>query len=222
MLELALQAGRRRGALRVLCLGAHSDDVEIGCGGTLLEWQRGAGALEVHWAVLSADATRQGESREAMRAFVAARSRGELLFGGFRDGRFPAQYEAVKEFVETVRREVRPDVVFCHCRDDLHQDHRIVAEMAWNTFRDQLVLEYEVPKWDGDLGRPNLYQPVSRRVAVRKAQTLLRVHRSQAGRDWFTEDTFLALMRLRGIEARAPGGHAEAFYARKLRLGSRV
>jgi LmbE family N-acetylglucosaminyl deacetylase len=217
MLELGLLPDRRRGPLRILCLGAHADDIEIGCGGTLLEWTSRR-PLQVHWAVFSADDVRAREAAAAFHELVQPRHRGELLLGGFRDGRFPAQYAEIKEFAETVRTATRPDVVLCHTRDDLHQDHRIVAEMAWNTCRDQVVLEYEVPKWDGDLGRPNVYVPVTQGNAKRKVDALLRSHASQAGRDWFAADTFLGLMRLRGVECRSPSGYAEAFVGRKLTL----
>jgi LmbE family N-acetylglucosaminyl deacetylase len=149
---------------------------------------------------------------------VAPAYRGTLEFGAFLDGRFPAAYAEIKSYCESLRRRPDPDMILCHGRDDRHQDHRVVNEMVWNTFRDHLVLEYEIPKWDGDLGQPNFYVPVDVRAARAKVDALLKSFPSQAGRDWFTRDTFMALMRLRGLECRAPSGYAEAFQARKLRI----
>ena len=211
-----LRLERQRRARRILCLGAHCDDIEIGCGAALLALQS-AGPVRVDWAVLSSTPQRHAETRLAMQALMPAAARGELVAGTFPDGRFPAHYDEIKEFVEALKKRLpAPDLIFCHEREDRHQDHRLVNELAWNTFRDHMILEYEIPKWDGGLGQPNVYVPVTAQQAHRKAATLLRAHRSQRARDWFTRETFLGLMRLRGIECRAPGGYAEAFYGRKL------
>jgi len=210
-----VNTGRR---LRVLCIGAHCDDVEIGCGGTLRELQAQRTNVVIDWALLSGNPQRAAESRKAMSMLVARRSRGELVFGNFSDGRFPAEYLAIKDFFESLKRLPRPDLIFCHERDDRHQDHRIVNEMVWNTFRDHIVLEYEIPKWDGGLGQPNVYVPVSAKAADAKVNALIRAHQSQLERDWFTPDTFTALLRLRGIECRSPSGLAEAFHGRKLQV----
>ena len=219
MLELIPHRPRRR-TLRVLCVGAHCDDIEIGCGATLLAMQGRLGKLAVEWAVLCGSAERRRESTKAMGLLLQPRARAGILFGDFADGRLPAQYAQTKEFFESLkRRRARPDLILCHERNDRHQDHRIVNEMVWNTFRDHLVLEYEIPKWDGGLGQPNVYVGVSRQQAKAKVAALLRAHRTQAGRDWFTAETFLGLMRLRGIECRSPSGYAEAFHGRKLQLG---
>lgn len=218
MLALLPRVGRR--PLNVLCVGAHCDDVPIGCGGSLLALQKSVAQLRIDWLVLSADARRRREEARAFAAFVSPKSRGGLKLGGFPDGRFPTQYGPIKEFFEAAKKDLpAPDVILCHERDDRHQDHRLINEMMWNTFRDHLILEYEIPKWDGGLGQPNLYVPLSRVQAQRKAKALLRVYPSQGGRDWFTEETFLSLLRLRGIECRAPGGYAEAFHGRKVILG---
>lgn len=206
--------------LRVLCIGAHCDDIEIGCGATLRVLQKPGRRVSMDWACLSGDALRMAESRKAMAMLVAPRCRGELVFGEFSDGRFPAEYQRIKEFFESLKRLPRPDLILCHERDDRHQDHRIVNEMVWNTFRDQLILEYEIPKWDGGLGQPNVYVPVSAAQAQTKVKALLQSHRSQARRDWFTADTFMALLRLRGIECRAQSGLAEAFHGRKIRFAA--
>ena len=217
MRDLILRSPRRR-VTRVLCLGAHCDDIEIGCGAALLALQA-AGRVRVDWAVMSGTPERRGETRAAMRALVPRASRGDLTVGEFPDGRFPARYEAIKAYMEALKKGApAPDVIFCHERDDRHQDHRVVSELTWNTFRDHVILEYEIPKWDGGLGQPNVYVPVTQAQARKKASVLLRTYRSQASRDWFTAETFLGLMRLRGIECRAPGGYAEAFHGRKLRF----
>jgi len=206
-----------KGTRRILCVGAHCDDIEIGCGGALLAAQR-QGSARIDWVVLSGTAQRRAETAAAMRALVRPAARGELLFGDFPDGRFPARYGQVKEFFESLKARPPPDVILCHERDDRHQDHRAVNEFVWNTFRDHLVLEYEIPKWDGGLGQPNTYVALSAAQARRKVQALLRAHRSQARRDWFTADLFMAMLRLRGMECRSPSGYAEGFYARKIRF----
>ena len=204
--------------LRVLCIGAHCDDIEIGCGGTLRALQSQRKKIIIDWALLSGSAQRAAESTKAMSLLVAPRARGEIKFGDFADGRFPADYARIKEFFESLKHLPRPDIIFCHERDDRHQDHRVVNEMVWNTFRDHLVLEFEIPKWDGGLGQPNTYVPVTAKQAKAKVDARLKAHRSQLGRDWFTAETFLALMRLRGIECRSESGLAEAFHGRKLRV----
>jgi LmbE family N-acetylglucosaminyl deacetylase len=155
-----------------------------------------------------------------MRRLVKPGLRGEFDVGNFSDGRFPAQYEAIKEYFEHLKRRVpKVDLIFCHERDDRHQDHRVINEMTWNTWRDQLILEYEIPKWDGGLGQPNIYVPISLTEGRRKVSALLKSHRSQLARDWFTESTFMAMLRLRGLECRAPSGLAEAFHGRKVAIG---
>lgn len=212
-----VSAGGR--ALRVLCLGAHCDDIDIGCGGTLLQLQAMQAVAAIDWVVLSGDDTRRAEATAAFEAFVGTAVRGELVFGQFPDGSMPGHYSKVKAFFEALKDRPAPDLVFTHERDDRHQDHRLVNEMTWNTFRDQLVLEYEIPKWDGGLGQPNVYMPLAPAVAEQKVRALLDTYRSQASRDWFSAGTFEALLRLRGIECRAPSGFAEAFHGRKIRLG---
>ena len=216
---LLLDRPRNR-PLRVLCVGAHCDDIEIGCGGTLFSLQRAGAPVRIHSALLSGNDERRREALAARNAFVRPANRGELVFGDFRDGRLPAQYAEVKDFIESLKARTQPDVVLCHEREDRHQDHRLVNEMVWNTFRDHVVFEYEIPKWDGGLGEPNVFVPLTAAQANRKADAIIRSYRSQAGRDWFTRDTFLGLMRLRGVECRAPQGYAEAFHGRKLLIKS--
>lgn len=216
MLGLGFDIGDR--PLRVLCIGAHCDDIEIGCGATLATLARGEAEAVVDWVILSGTEQRQGESRAAMRALLGDAARGQLLFGDFEDGRFPAEYGRLKDFFEELKSLEVPDLILTHERDDRHQDHRICNEMVWSTFRDQVVLEFEIPKWDGGLGNPSVYVPVTREAAGLKVDALLSCHGSQRHRDWFTRSTFESLMRLRGIECRATAGLAEAFHARKLVL----
>ena len=178
MLDLIVKPGR--GATRVVCLGAHCDDIEIGCGGALLALQQ-RGNVTIDWVVMSGSEQRRAETRNAMRALVRPAARGKLTFGDFPDGRFPAEYAAMKDFIEGVKAASnRTDVVLTHERDDRHQDHRLVNELTWNTFRDQVVLEYEIPKWDGGLGQPNVYVPMSAAQARSKIDALLSAHKSQA------------------------------------------
>lgn len=217
MLDLVLDSGRRR-ALRVLCVGAHCDDIEIGCAATLLALQARRRRVIIDWVVFSGSAARHAETALAMRLLVRGAHHGRLLFGDFADGHFPAAYGGIKGFCEGLKRLPAPDLILCHERDDRHQDHRVVNEVVWNTFRDHLVLEYEIPKWDGGLGQPNVYVPVDARQARTKVNALLKAYGTQKARTWFTRDTFMAMLRLRGVECRSPTGYAEAFHGRKLRF----
>jgi LmbE family N-acetylglucosaminyl deacetylase len=217
MLDLVGNLPARRNA-RILCVGAHCDDIEIGCSAALqVVLQRRPNAV-VDWVVLSGTPDRRKEARDSMTRLIRPRQRGVLQFAEFADGLFPANYAAIKGFFESLKRLPSPQLIFCHERLDRHQDHRIVNEMVWNTFRDHLVLEYEIPKWDGSVSEPNLYVPVSAAQLRSKVKHLLAAYSSQRSRDWFTSETFTALARLRGIECRAPSGYAEAFYLRKARL----
>jgi LmbE family N-acetylglucosaminyl deacetylase len=216
VLELSLGA-REGGPLSVVAVGSHSDDIEIGCGGTILELVDAGVPVHVTWVVLSAAGERAGEARGSAQAFLGG-VESEIRLASFRDAFFPHD-QGVKEFFEELKHDVRPDVILTHTRSDLHQDHRTVCELVWNTFRNHLVLEYEIPKYDGDLGSPNAFVAVQERHARRKAELLVEHFASQRDKHWFTEDLFLGLMRVRGAECRSPTGYAEGFYARKLRLG---
>lgn len=204
--------------LRLLCLGAHSDDLEIGCGGTLLHWLQEAPAVEVTWVVLAGGEQRVAEARKSARALLRGAGSLKLAFGSFRDGYFPGQYNEIKSFFEDIKRSVQPDIIYSHCLDERHQDHRLVAELTWNTWRDHLVFEYEIPKYEGDLPQPNAYVPLSASIVRRKLAHLDRHFASQRSKDWFRTDVFRAQMLLRGVECRAPSGFAEAFHARKMVL----
>jgi LmbE family N-acetylglucosaminyl deacetylase len=216
MIGLTLPVDRK--PLRIVCIGAHCDDIEIGCGGALLQLQKAAGNLTIDWVVLTGDDARRAESTAAMQMLVEPRFCGELIFGEFPDARLPAVYGELKNFFATLGARFKPDLIFCHERNDAHQDHRLVNEMTWGTFRDHLILEYEIVKWDGDLGTTNSYVPLDKDIVDRKVDVLMQTYGSQRSKDWFTPATFLALMRIRGVECRSPSGYAEAFVARKLVL----
>ena len=215
MLRLVPEVRRGR-QLRLLCIGAHSDDLEIGCGGTILTWLANMPAVEVTWVVLSAEGIRASEARRSARALLARAAARKIFIANFRDCFLQAQYVDVKSHFEHLRKEIDPDIILTHWLQDRHQDHRLVAELTWNTWRNHLVLEYEIPKYEGDLVTPNVYVPIPTSVARRKISHLNRHFSSQRSKDWFAADTFLGLMRLRGLESRSQSGFAEAFHARKL------
>jgi LmbE family N-acetylglucosaminyl deacetylase len=204
---------------RVLAIGCHSDDIEIGCGGTLLTLVESNPELEVTWLVLNAEGERAGEAEASARAFLrGARRAPRIVLESFRDSFFPYVGAEVKEAFERLKPTVEPQVVFTHAGTDLHQDHRLVAELTWNTFRSHLILEFEIPKYDGDLASPNVFVPLGPAVVERKIELLLEHFGSQRSKHWFTDDVFRGLMRLRGMEASSATGYAEAFRCRKLQL----
>jgi LmbE family N-acetylglucosaminyl deacetylase len=205
---------------RLLCLGAHSDDIEIGCGGTVLRLLEMFPELAVRWVVFSGDERRAAEARCAASLFLADAKVADVTVERFHDGFFPYVGGEIKAFFETLKSEPAPDLIFTHQREDRHQDHRLVSELTWNTFRDHAILEYEIPKYDGELGSPNVYVPLDAETRVRKVQYLMRAFGSQRDKRWFSEDTFTGLMRLRGVECAATDGHAEGFHARKLVLAA--
>ena len=205
------------GPFRVLCLGAHSDDIEIGCGGTLLFLREQYPGTEFHWVVFNATGVRETEARRAAELFGGSAVR-ELTLKAFRDGFMPYAGAEVKAVFEELKQFPHPDLVLCPWRNDAHQDHRLVSELTWNTFRNHLILEYEIPKYDGDMGRPSIFVPLEPALYRKKIENLLDVFQSQHAKPWFEESTFLSLMRLRGMECNSPSGHAEAFHCRKLVL----
>jgi LmbE family N-acetylglucosaminyl deacetylase len=213
MYGLSLGAGGSA-RLSLLCVGAHSDDIEIGCGGLLLELAR-TRRLSVHWVVFSAGGQRAAEARRGAARFLEGAARRRITTHRFRDGFFPYEGAAIKAAFERLKRTVRPDLVLTHYRDDRHQDHRVLSDLTWNTFRDHCILEYEIPKYDGDLGTPNLFVPLDEATSRRKVALIRETFATQGDKHWFADETFLGLMRLRGMECRAPGRYAEAFYARK-------
>jgi len=217
VLNVDLAPGNR--PLRLLCIGAHSDDLEIGCGGTVLEWLARNAQVEVTWVVLSAPPARAAEARRSAAAFLRRAQRRTIVLHAFRDGHFPAHFAELKAVFAGLASASAPDVVLAHTLDDRHQDHRLVSELAWQSFRDHLILEYEIPKYEGDLGRPNFFVPLSASAARRKVDNLMRHFPSQRAKSWFRPETFRAAMHLRGIECRSPSGSAEAFVARKIVCG---
>ena len=203
----------------ILCIGAHSDDIEIGCGGTLMALLAAHAGVRVHWVVFSATEARAREARSAAERILAPAGQAHVAVEGFRDGHFPWEGAAIKQYFEGLKRAVTPDLVLTHYRHDRHQDHRTLADLTWNTFRDHWVLEYEIPKYDGDLGRPNAYVALSDAQRRAKVDLLMDCFPSQHEHAWFTPETFNGLMRLRGLECAAPTGYAEAFHGHKLVLG---
>ena len=210
MLQFELPASTNR----ILCLGAHADDIEIGCGGTLLKWRQQYPDLQVHWVVFSAEGQRASEAQNSARRMLGQAAH-EISVQDFRTSYFPFDAAKIKEFFESLK-VVTPDVIFTHYRDDRHQDHRVLSDLAWNTFRDHFILEYEIPKYDGDFGAPNIFVPLTDELAQKKAAHVFESFPSQSDKHWFSEETFLALMRLRGVECASR--YAEAFYCRKLAL----
>lgn len=214
MLQLALEPPATA-PLRVLAIGAHPDDVEIGCAGTLLRMIERGDVSEVCWVVLSGEGERAAEARDSAGALLAGVAHRRIVLRDFVDGFFPYDGRQIKTFFEELKREFSPHVVFTHQRHDLHQDHRACCELTWNTFRDHLVLEYEIPKFDGDMGQPNVFVPLDESICRRKISHLMTHFASQVPKRWFKEDLFSGLLRLRGMECNSPTSFAEAFYCRK-------
>ncbi|MBX3324392.1 MAG: PIG-L deacetylase family protein [Nitrospira sp.] len=210
-----LQFGQSKELLRVLCLGAHSDDIEIGCGGTILRLLAQFRYVEVNWIVFSSGRERKAEALNSASQFLAKATRREVTIRNFPGSFFPFKGEAIKAFFERVKRQVSPDIIFTHYRHDLHQDHRVVSDFTWNTWRNHLILEYEIPKYDGDMGVPNMFIPLDEATVRTKARILMDSFKTQRTKQWFSEDTFCSLARIRGVECNSPERYAEAFYCRK-------
>jgi LmbE family N-acetylglucosaminyl deacetylase len=215
---ITLKLAQGQAPLKVLCLGAHSDDIEIGCGGTIIKIIREYPAVEFDWIVFGAAGARKKEALASAAALLKGAARKIVQVRSFRDGYFPYIGGEVKDSFEELKKKVRPDLIFTHQRSDLHQDHQLIADLTWNTFRDHLILEYEVPKYDGDLETPSVYVPLDAAQAKAKVRHILGHFQSQSGNGWFDRATFLALLRLRGIESNAPSGFAEGFTGHKLTL----
>jgi LmbE family N-acetylglucosaminyl deacetylase len=216
---IGLQFGHIAGnALQILCLGAHSDDIEIGCGATLLRLLEEHPGSTVQWVVFSGSEQRADETQRSARLFLRDATHTQIVTHRFRDGFFPYIGAEIKEVFEQIKSTHSPDLIFTHHGQDLHQDHRVISELTWNTFRKHLILEYEIPKYDGGLGTPNLYVTIAESARVAKIEHLMEVFASQRDKLWFSAQTFDALMRLRGIECVSPTGYAEGFHARKLAI----
>jgi len=203
--------------LKILCLGAHADDIEIGCGGTILQLAKQYPNCVLHWVVFSADGIRSREAKQSAALFAGSATIRGPQIKSFKDGFMPYFGAEVKAAFEELK-EVSPNVVFTHTRQDAHQDHRLLAELTWNTFRDHLILEYEIPKYDGDMGQPSIFVPLDAATCKKKVDSIMEAFRSQHDKRWFQPETFYSLMRLRGMECNSSSGYAEAFYGRKLRL----
>ena len=203
----------------ILCLGAHADDIESGCGGMVLKLLEENPGIEVHWVVFSAAGERRGEAQRTAEFFLAGAAGRTIEIENFRDASFPYQGQELKDRFLRLEKEVRPDLIFTHRRADRHQDHRFLAELTWNAFRNHVILEYEIPKYEGDLGAPNFFVPLSETNAQKKVNGLMQGFPTQTARSWFTEDLFWSLMRIRGIECHSPTRYAEGFTASKLTLG---
>ncbi len=204
--------------MRILCIGAHSDDIEIGCGGTILRLISEYAETGVHWVVLGSSGERDREAAMSAESFLEHAHEKDITIKSFKASFFPYRAEEIKEFFEKLKTEQSPDVVFTHYRNDLHQDHRVVSQLTWNTFRNHLILEYEIPKYDGDMGAPNLFVHLDEAICEKKVGLLMAHFQTQRDKDWFTPDVFRSLLRLRGMESRAPGNYAEGFYCRKIVL----
>ncbi len=201
---------------KVLFVGAHADDIEIGCGGTVLRLIRECPDIEIHWHVFSAPGLRRREAQQSAREFLKDAARKTVRVEAFQERYFPNQWAAIKAAFDKLGRQFAPDLVFTHRRDDHHQDHRVLSELTWNTFRNQLICEYEIPKYEGDLGQPNFYVTLEKEICQQKVAAVMRHFPTQSTKYWFTEDTFLALLRLRGLECGPKTHYAEAFHTRKL------
>jgi LmbE family N-acetylglucosaminyl deacetylase len=218
MLSLRFQ-GADRPLRQVLCLGAHCDDLEIGCGGTVLSLAGGPNPPAFTWVIFASDATREAEALRSAELLFRSVPGARVVIHKFRDGFLPYEGGAVKDAFEELKATISPDLVLTHYRHDFHQDHRLVSELTWNTFRDHLILEYEVPKYDGDLGAPNFFVPLDEALCQQKLDVIMSSFISQLGKRWFSPELFRALLRLRGMECNAPSNYAEAFYCRKLVAG---
>ena len=203
-------------ARRVLCLGAHSDDIEIGLGGTLLKVIGHRSDLEIWWIVFSAPGYRAAEAEASANDFLSGVKNRQIRIGPFRESYFPSEWPSIKDWFEQIKGQFDPEIVFTHFRHDRHQDHRVLSDLAWNTFRNHLILEYEILKYDGDIGSPNIFVPLSEELCLRKTALLLKHFKTQSTKHWFTSDTFEAMHRIRGVECASTTGRAEAFYCRKL------
>jgi LmbE family N-acetylglucosaminyl deacetylase len=215
MMNVNFQKGKG-GASRILCVGAHSDDIEIGCGGTILRLQAENPKLEFTWVVFGAHGLRGREAEKSAGRFLKHAKKKNVEILKFRDGFFPYEGARIKEYFEQMKENVRPDIIFTHYRHDLHQDHRLISELTWNTFRDHLILEYEIVKYDGDLGTPNFFVHLDPETCKRKINHIRTCFDTQRNKVWFSDDAFYSILRLRGIESNAPGGYAEGFYGRKV------
>jgi LmbE family N-acetylglucosaminyl deacetylase len=212
-----LTFGLRNGSPgKVLCLGAHADDIEIGAGGAILRLCEQYDNLEVFWVVFAASGPRGAEAKKSASIFLKKAYRKTVVVKSFRDSFFPFQGARIKAYFEELKESFSPDLIFTHNRSDLHQDHRFISEATWNTFRDHFILEYEIVKYDGDLGNPNFFVGLDVETCRKKIGAIVTCFKTQNGRKWFSEETFLSILKLRGIESSAADAYAEGYYCRKM------
>lgn len=202
---------------KILCLGAHPDDIEIGCGGTILKILDGIPGASFHWVVFSGNQKRTIEAQDSARCFLG-NAKVEFDFLQFKDAYFPFIGGSIKDYFEELKKNYCPDIIFTHYSNDAHQDHRLISDLTWNTFRDSFIMEYEIPKYDGDLTTPNLYVHLDAQIVSKKISHILNNFKSQKEKSWFSEDTFKSLLRIRGIESNALDRYAEGFHCRKIIL----
>ncbi|MBE0568176.1 MAG: PIG-L family deacetylase [Deltaproteobacteria bacterium] len=206
-----------RSSMNILCLGAHCDDIEIGCGGAILKYSQIIKNINVYWVVFSSDNNRRTEAIHSAEDFLKNVNNKNIVVNQFRNSYFPDCWGEIKEYFEDkIKSSFTPDLIFTHCRGDLHQDHRVINELTWNSFRNHLILEYEIAKYDADLGSPNTFVGLDESICKKKIEYILNNFKSQSDKPWFTEDLFMSIMRLRGVESNSPGRYAEAFYCRKI------
>ncbi len=215
---LKINFDKKDSGLKILCLGAHADDIEIGCGGTILRLIESYSGLEFKWVVFSSGEVREREARQSAEQFLTGAGKHEVDILSFKDGFLPYNGGEIKNYFEQLKLNFSPDIIFTHYKNDYHQDHRLISELTWNTFRDHLILEYEIVKYDGDLGQPNFFVHLSENYVDKKINLITGMFVSQQNKPWFGEDTFKSIMRIRGVESNAPEKYAEAFYVRKLTI----
>jgi LmbE family N-acetylglucosaminyl deacetylase len=215
MLKISLENDSPK---KILCLGAHCDDIEIGCGGTMIKLAHTLKDAEIRWVVFSSDARREKEALKSANDFLKSLKKKNIVIKRFRNSFFPYHGAEIKEYFEQLTKEFSPDIIFTHFRNDLHQDHRLISELTWNTYRNHLILEYEIPKYDGDFGSPNFFVQFDETISLKKITKIMKYFKSQSDKAWFTKDTFLSILRLRGVESNAPDKYAEGFYCRKIIL----
>jgi LmbE family N-acetylglucosaminyl deacetylase len=205
---------KNKAPVNILCLGAHCDDIEIGAGGTLLKIFRDYEIAAVNWIVFASDEIRKKEAVASAEKFLVDIPEKNIQIKSYRDGYLPYQAPEIKEYFESVKNEFSPDLIFTHYRNDRHQDHRLISDLTWNTWRNHVIFEYEIPKYDGDLGIPNFYVPLDEEHINKRNEILMETFLSQRSKHWFDKATFCALPRLRGMESATQ--FAEAFYTRKI------
>ena len=203
------------GIRTILCVGAHADDIEIGCGGAILKLLQSNENVAVYWVVLSGSGDRKDEAKESANRFLSKARRSSVQIQKFPDTFFPYEGQEIKKFFNELRQQVSPDIIFTHRLEDRHQDHRLVSELTWNSFRDHLIMEYEIPKYEGDLGTPNIYVPLAESICQKKINIIVESFETQESRPWFSPETFWAMLRIRGVESRSRSQFAEGLYCRK-------